>query len=161
VDHRAAYHHFEDKTALLAAVAEEGFRDLAARTKRAHAAKRRTSIERLWAMLTGYVRFAFEHQAHYRVMFAGPPLNEIARFPSLDAAAREGFGVLVSGIEESVGDDPETAYQRALAVWTMLHGYCEFVFTGRIRPRPIPAAQEFFVRLMGLTGEIPGSPTRL
>jgi AcrR family transcriptional regulator len=161
VDHRAAYHHFDDKTALLAAVAEEGFRELAARTKRAYATRTRTPMERLRTMVTGYIRFALEHPAHYRVMFAGPPLHESARFPSLDAAAMEGFRLLVSGIEEAVGDDPETAYQRALAIWTMQHGYCDLLFTRRIKPRPIAAAQEFFVRLMRLMEELPRSRTRL
>lgn len=71
VTHGAAYRHFEDKTALLAAVAEQGFRALAARLVEASESDLRGPKARLRALGETYVAFAMDHPGHYRVM-SGP-----------------------------------------------------------------------------------------
>src|SRR5262245_23788463 len=68
VTHAAPYRHFEDKAALLAAVAEEGFRavyaEMLARSERV-----KDPVERLYQIGAAYVLFAVTHPAHFRVMF--------------------------------------------------------------------------------------------
>jgi AcrR family transcriptional regulator len=69
VTHAAPYRHFTDKQALLATVAEEGFRMLAAEMTRGaapHASDPRRALEAIGA---AYVRFATSQRAHFQVMF--------------------------------------------------------------------------------------------
>src|ERR671912_854239 len=87
VSRTALYRHFADKSALLAAVATEGFRTLRLHTQEAwdtHGGGRK-GFE---AMGEAYVRFAVEHPSHYRVMFGGHVRNAS---PDSDLA-REGAG---------------------------------------------------------------------
>src|SRR6266852_2916030 len=68
VSQTAPYRHFANKEAILAAVAEEGFRSLMAAM--AHAAVLADSpLQRLRAVGLAYVTFATHHSSHFRVMF--------------------------------------------------------------------------------------------
>src|SRR5262245_54976951 len=67
VSHQAPYHHFADREAILAAIAEEGFSGLADALHRAREGAT-TTAERLKASGLAYVEFALSHPAHYRVM---------------------------------------------------------------------------------------------
>ena len=84
VSHMAPYRHFKDKDELLAAVAEEGFSELAAYmdTMAASGDPRASGI--------AYVNFALDNPALYRLMF-GAGLPSPARFPWLLAAGSEAF----------------------------------------------------------------------
>jgi AcrR family transcriptional regulator len=66
----APYRHFKDKTALLAAVAEEGFLALCGRLEAALAPVPPADLRgRFGALARAYLTFARAHPAHYRVMF--------------------------------------------------------------------------------------------
>src|SRR5918993_945873 len=96
VSRTALYRHFADKSALLAAVATEGFRTLRLHTQEAWDT-RGGGREGLEAMGEAYVRFAVEHPSHYRVMFGGHVRNAA---PDSDLA-KEGAGafqVLVAAL---------------------------------------------------------------
>lgn len=69
VSHAAAYHHFTDKNAILAAVAREGFHDLEAALDAAVEQAGDDPMECLATLSVTYVQFAREHTAHFRVMF--------------------------------------------------------------------------------------------
>ena len=69
VSRAAAYRHFEDKTALLVAVATAGFSRLRDRLQAVDAGAPRSSVERIRRMGEEYVRFALENPAHYRLMY--------------------------------------------------------------------------------------------
>src|SRR5690348_12591495 len=72
VSHAAPYRHFKDKNALLAAIAEEGFRQLTARMRQELAACSGDDLAaRLRASAVGYVRFAVENPASFRLVFGG------------------------------------------------------------------------------------------
>src|SRR5215510_3862713 len=72
VSHAAPYRHFEDKDALVAAIAEEGFRLLTARMREEIAACPSSDVlARLRASAVGYVSFAVEHPAYFRTIFGG------------------------------------------------------------------------------------------
>jgi AcrR family transcriptional regulator len=123
VSQAAPYRHFADKDALLAAVAEEGFRAMSEAMRRRRDAGE-TPLERLRAVGLEYVTFATEHPAHFRVMF-GRVVADRARYPALDEAAAETFGLLVDGIaacqQEGMvreGDPRELA----LTAWSVVHG---------------------------------------
>src|SRR5262245_58828234 len=91
VNHRAAYRHFTDKASLLAAVAEQGFRELIDAARAEVAAARAADPEaRLLAAARAYVQFAAHRPAHFRVMF-GPRLNEAGQFRAVDELVDEAY----------------------------------------------------------------------
>ncbi|MBS2020543.1 MAG: TetR/AcrR family transcriptional regulator [Deltaproteobacteria bacterium] len=149
VTHGAAYRHFEDKDALLAAVAEEGYRQLTQRLSKVALEPTTDARARLRAHAAAYVEFALEHPAHYRVMW-GPRLNEDGRFPSLEAAISEAFARISAEIErgQSEGVFREgRARDLAIGVWVTAHGYVELVARRRLKVKSQRVAVDYFLSL--------------
>ncbi|MFO0641483.1 MAG: TetR/AcrR family transcriptional regulator [Polyangiaceae bacterium] len=151
VNHRAAYRHFEDKSALLAAVAEEGFVELASRIEAALAREPEgASSRRLMAIARAYVEFASQNRGAYRVM-AGPRLNIEDRFPALEAAIGKNLDLVRHEIEQGIARgklrkvDP---LDTTLALWAATHGLSTLVLTRRVKVRPALVG-ELTERLLG------------
>lgn len=142
VTHAAPYRHFRDKSALLAAVGEEGFQGLREALRRAAAGAPDDPLARNSALGLAYIRFAIDHPAHYRVMF-GTTLSE-SREPALHVAAEEAFSELVRSIEEcqAAGQMPG-GEPRPLAIlaWSTVHGMSSLFLDGFL-----PARNEAIVR---------------
>src|ERR1700687_5492875 len=68
VSHNAPYRHFQDKEALLAAVAAEGF-DRLTESMRKTAQPAPGATERLRLAARGYVKFSLRFPEHFSVMF--------------------------------------------------------------------------------------------
>jgi AcrR family transcriptional regulator len=140
VSHAAPYRHFKDKEALLAAIAEEGFRLLTRRMKEEVEARGGDVLERLRASAVGYVAFAVDHPGYFRVTFGGAPCAP-GTYPGLDEAGTEAYGVLrgliVEGIEAGRlrAGDPD---QLALAAWSQVHGLGMLIIDGQV-PAPLVA----------------------
>src|SRR5215510_9562369 len=86
VSHAAPYRHFRDKDALVAAIAEQGFRLLTRRMREEiDAAGSADLLVRLRASAWGYVSFAIENPGYFRTIFGGIPCDEGAppRDPAL------------------------------------------------------------------------------
>jgi AcrR family transcriptional regulator len=153
VTHGAAYRHFEDKTALLAAVSEEGYRALSATLAQVAAKPASDARARLRALAAAYVAFAVERPAHYRVM-AGPRLNEDGRFPSLEAAISQAVDVVYAEMkraqEEGAIRKAPPARELAIAMWVTAHGYVELVARRRIKVKSPRVALEYFDTLFEL-----------
>jgi AcrR family transcriptional regulator len=134
VSRTALYRHFADKSALLAAVATEGFRTLRTHTQEAwdtHGGGR-SGLE---AMGKAYVNFAVAHPSHYRVMFGGHVRDS---GPDSDLA-REGAGafqVLVTAIvaQQKQGlvrrDNPHALAQY---IWATVHGIAMLAIDGQLK----------------------------
>jgi AcrR family transcriptional regulator len=84
----AAYRHFANKEELLASVAAEGFRELAAAMERGA-----TGSDPLGRVGLAYLDFASQKRGLFRLMF-GPILVERAKYPELNEAASAVFGLL-------------------------------------------------------------------
>lgn len=129
VSHAAPYRHFEDKAALLRAIAAEGFDRLAAAGAEAmagHDAPR----ERLDAYGQAYVRFAFAHPEHFRLMFASP-LASFEGKEADDPDAAGAFSLLVDVASEVAGTDvdPQLA---AFSAWSLSHGMAMLILDDRV-----------------------------
>jgi AcrR family transcriptional regulator len=84
----AAYRHFANKEHLLASVAAEGLRELAAAMVRGA-----TGSDPLGGVGLAYFDFALQKRGLFRLMF-GPILLQRAKYPELNEAASAVFGLL-------------------------------------------------------------------
>ena len=76
----AVYRHFEDKLALLAAIACDGFSGLTRNMQKYLGAESTDAMTALQRIGMGYIDYAIHHPAHYRLMF-GQRMVERQRFP--------------------------------------------------------------------------------
>jgi len=134
VSRAAAYRHFEDKTALLVAVAAAGFARLKDRVDSVKAGAPGSSVERFRRMGEEYVRFARENPAHYRLMYGKEALAR-QDVPELREAGNALFERLVEEIRayQDSGlikrEDPRT---QAYVAWSAVHGLASLLIDGQI-----------------------------
>ncbi len=148
----APYRHFADKAGLLAAVAEQGFRDLHADLAAA-AARASDPRGRVLELGRAYVRWGVNHPDHYRVMFGGESLK--ADHPDLAAAAEEAFGDLLDAIvacQEAGVTRGNDALQIAAPLWSLVHGIASLAIGGDLRAVGIEGAPEDLVN--GVVGQL-------
>ncbi|MBB4372683.1 AcrR family transcriptional regulator [Bradyrhizobium sp. cir1] len=121
------YSHFENRDAIVTAVAIEGFGELAkALHKAAHrSADRRKAIE---SVATSYLAFARQHPALYQAMFTLPTGLHFAEADT-KPELKEGFAALAAVVSPS-RSDVEAATE---TFWAALHGLAELERSGRIR----------------------------
>ena len=145
VSRTAPYRHFADKSALLAAVAREGFRTLRLELVDAWEQGGRGQ-EAFDAMSVVYVRFAVTHPSHYRVMFGGF-VDARAADPGLREEGGAAFQVLVDALVAQQqnglvrGDDPS---QLARFIWAIVHGVAMLAIDGQLQRQD--AAAEDLIR---------------
>lgn len=150
VSQTAPYRHFEDRTALLAAVAEDGFLRLRARLLRSvSTAPPPGSTERqvLQNLALEYLGFAMEHRAEYRLMF-GSELgmrNALSPLDELSEAQDAVYAFLRGGIArtQQLGlVRPGDTGAMAFTCWALLHGVVMLVLDGRMtKAEPLTAEQ--------------------
>jgi AcrR family transcriptional regulator len=136
VSQTAPYRHFADKDAMLAAVAEQGFRELADRMS---AASRDNADPRTALLAIGetYVSLASERPNLFRLMF-GPEVADKARCPNVREAGMRAYQLLLAAISAAqragvlCKGDPERI---ALAHWSCVHGLASLIVDGRLSER--------------------------
>jgi AcrR family transcriptional regulator len=133
VSHAAPAHHFGDADGLLTALAAEGFRLFLATQARFEATAPPDPRAQLRAAGLGYIAFAREHPALFRLMFSSqrPDFGQA----DLQEWAGRGFGHLVEQVSALLGrpamasrDDQDTL----VAVWAMAHGLADLLAAGRL-----------------------------
>jgi AcrR family transcriptional regulator len=119
----APYHHFKDKAALLAAVAEEGFVALCGRLEAALAPVPPDDLRgRFRALARAYLEFARAHAAHYRVMFL-PDIKSHEEHASFHAAAERTLEVLAKQVRAAAPQaSPQEVMTRTALIWSIGHG---------------------------------------
>jgi len=127
VSQTAPYRHFTDKTTMLAAASEEGFRLLHARMLAVSQEARPAQQIPAWAAC--YVEFAVTHTAHFRLMF-GQGSAQKSTSVALQAAARDTFQLLFQTVKERFKADPR---RLALEVWSLAHGMAVLAIDGQTR----------------------------
>ncbi len=136
VSHAAPAHHFDDKAALLAAVAAEGFVELTQALSQALLGAGEQAVHRLNATGVAYVTYAAEHPNLFRLMF-GRELavckdeefvqSSARAYEVLDSASRE-------VIREHGGADPAERQVVVAGAWSLVHGMSMLWLDGRLTP---------------------------
>lgn len=129
----ASYHHFADKEALLAAVAEEGFALFRRALEAAIAEPAASARERSHHVGTAYVLFAVEHPTRFRVM-VGYGADAQCRQPSLAAIAMGTYqlvrDILVEGLHD--GGVRPVSDAEVLGWWSVVHGLAFLAIDGHL-----------------------------
>ena len=148
----APYRHFADKEALLAAVAEYGFRELAARLTAATAAAADPRAG-LGALGVAYVLFAREQPSLFKLMF-GPMIEQKSGHPGLDEAGGACFNALRQAVAAAKFFDGDSdAGDVALACWSLVHGLSALIVDGRLAEYDSGPAEAVATRLTRLLSD--------
>jgi len=121
------YAHFENRDAIVGAVALEGFGELAP-ALRACVPTDAAPEEAIQAVATAYLGFAFERPALYEAMFVLPTGLRFAKSDT-PQVLRDTFGAMMA-VVRPFSADPEIATE---TFWAALHGLAELERHGRIR----------------------------
>ncbi len=148
VSANAAYRHFEDKDALLIAMAAEGFRRFAQAQAEA-VAQVPQAEDRLKASGRAYVAFAQAHPALYRLMFQR--LSCAATDPQLALSAFGGMAVLLEATSSLIGAPAHDERVRvaAAASWSLVHGLSALSQGGQLAVFGLPM-NELIDRVLSL-----------
>lgn len=121
----APYRHFADREALVSAVAAEGYRELA--TDLGTAQPSPSAPEDLIDIGVAYVRFALDHPALFRVMFAEPcdPTSPER------VAATQAINAYLHHIVATVLPATDTAAM-ATTLWALVHGLAFLHLDGKL-----------------------------
>jgi AcrR family transcriptional regulator len=136
VSHMAPYHHFEDKAALIAAVAAEGFRRL--RTAMAERIERCSEGPRARLRESGvaYVVFAVKNPNLFRVMFSAE-VAEKEDDPDLKKASSAAYALLRGLVDDSQparGVEHAEADLVSVSAWALVHGLAVLCIDGQFGP---------------------------
>lgn len=133
VSHQAPYHYFQDREAILAELAGEGFDQLYDYMISAVGlARDRTAKSR--AMGEAYIRFALNHPELFRLMFRNE-MCDLSRYPEAKAKAEKCFNVPVEilGASGTLDDKANPDLVPVIASWSIAHGLATLLLEGKLR----------------------------
>lgn len=146
VSPNAAYRHFADRSALVAAVGDAASGEVAAAIEREWDAVAdslppvETAREHLRAVGFGYLRFARDEPGLFRAAFTVPAdLDEAFGPAKAGPGGRTPFQLLATALDELVAAGALAAERRPgaeLACWSAVHGLAMLVLEGPLRGLP-------------------------
>jgi AcrR family transcriptional regulator len=153
--------HFEGKEGLLAAIAADGFRELAAERRRI-AASTPDPLARLYRMLESYVRFAQRKKGLFDLM-VGPRILARGGYPELTSAGTESFDLFAAaGCEyaRACGWPEKDLNFVVHAAWAVEHGVATLLLADRVPrvDRPIDVTRMVHFTLSMLLSGIAAGP---
>lgn len=121
----APYRHYADRDALVSAVAAEGYRELAGLLAAAHPAP--STPDELADVAVVYVRFALDHPALFRAMFAEPCDPTSEERVAATAVISEYVRAIVR--DAFPGSEPGAL---STTVWALVHGLAFLLLDGKL-----------------------------
>ncbi len=120
----APYHHFKDRSALVAAVAAAGFDQLYTDKMAALATAPGDPAQRIVAGAIAYVRFVAEHPELYRLMKSPELANRSAHPVLAEAAARPGASLhaMLAELANAGRLHGISAHDAGQILWALVHG---------------------------------------
>jgi AcrR family transcriptional regulator len=132
VSHQAPYHYFQDREAILAELAGEGFDQLYDYMVSAIGlAKDKAGKNR--AMGEAYIRFALNNPEVFKLMFRCE-MCDLSRYPNAKEKADRCFNVVVQtlGASGSSADKTNPDLAPVIACWSMAHGLATLMLEGKL-----------------------------
>ncbi len=130
--------HMLSRLALLAAVAEEGFRELLRRFDADEPLKQAEPLSFMAARGLAYVLFAVAYPAHFRVMFH-PELRQQGQFEALADLRRQVYARLEDALlvlrDRKLLSSADVR-DIALTSWATVHGLATLLVDGQVREKP-------------------------
>ena len=156
VSRTAPYRHFADKGELLAAVAEEGFKELTLRLQEVTTNEEIDVLTRFQEMSVAYVHFAVEKPTHYRMMFGdsifSPEKYKWGDFPGLATAANAAFDEVVQIIQKCQQAGAVMAgdvQYMSIVAWASIHGLASLYIDGSLaRVNDIDRLVDFNIQIL-------------
>lgn len=133
VSEAAPSRHFAGKEGLLAAIAADGWRDLAA-LRREILTSGDTAMTAAYRMLRVYVEFAQSHKGLFDLM-VGPRIVARDSYPELNEESSVSFGLFASSVEQAALENgwPTSALTLVThAAWSMEHGLATLILSDRV-----------------------------
>ncbi len=134
VSHGAPYAHFADKQALIAAIATEGYRRLYDRLYQVSEASSGDPLLQLIEGAWGYVEFALDDSAHFRVTFSGIVEKE-KDYPALVEATDKCFDLVLQFVKACQAAkilDAGVPDLMTVSIWGAVHGLISLIMDGQI-----------------------------
>jgi AcrR family transcriptional regulator len=130
VSANAVYRHFENKEALLVAMAAEGFRRLAAVQLQA-VLQREHPAEGFLESGRAYVNFARQHPALFRLMFGR--FSAANRSEEMESAGQLAYEGLRHGVAATLHLQPDSpqVVTAAMHAWSIVHGLSHLILDGQ------------------------------
>jgi AcrR family transcriptional regulator len=125
VSHAAPAHHFGDSGGLLTALAAEGHRQFLNCQHRREAVAAADPMSQMIAGGLGYVDFALDRPALFRLIFTSSRLKKAD--PEFRAAGAASYQHLVEQSLALGGDEADVS-----AAWAMVHGLADLLVSGRL-----------------------------
>ena len=110
------------------------------------------------ALCRGYLAFARDNPAHYRLLFRTDAIDSAN--PSYQAAAHEAFARLATAVADVEGQDDEREPINALSIWSAIHGLADLLLAGQVSSHTDDDAGRTADRLVALLVERLISPER-
>jgi len=123
VSHVALFNHFDDKSALLAEVAKNGFKGLIQAMQKEKGGK-----HSVLACAKAYVKFGIDHPGEFRAMFH-PSIKPFTRYPELSSVAIESFKILEAEVNKELNGESKT---ECFAVWGAAHGLTSLILDNQL-----------------------------
>lgn len=143
VSHAAPYRHFKDKTAILAAVAKEGFEMMLRQTEERIARSRGDELEHFAICGLSYIDFALNYPSHYRVMF-GTRTENSYYCDAFTPESMPSFQLLCDKIricrEKGLLKNGDIR-EMTLAAWSIVHGFAMLRIDHHLPDRGMDAKQ--------------------
>jgi len=145
----APYRHFDDKEALLAEIARDGYELL---EREIHKAVEKGGSLRDQIVESGmaYLRFARNHADYFSVMFQSG--LDRSKYPEIERSVNAGLGIILD-LAKRYERTPGLAEARAISAWALVHGLAGLdhdgalgAVTGKVRsPEQLRPILERFV----------------
>ncbi|MDM0118390.1 TetR/AcrR family transcriptional regulator [Variovorax arabinosiphilus] len=132
VSEAAPSRHFEGKEGLLAGIASDGFRELAAQ-RMAIAAMELSTLEKTREMLLSYVRYAQANKGLFNLM-VGPRILETQRHAELVSEGSRSFNLFSEAVVQLAREHGWPSEQLELvahSAWAMEHGLATLILGDR------------------------------
>lgn len=143
----AAYRHYANKDELLMALAAAGFRQFGDSQMRLWQDTPGSAADKFLASGCGYVRFACEHPALFRLMFGHQAASR--RTAELEQASAQAFAGLLAGVASVLKLSPDTDEARLAATnaWALVHGFSHLILDGQLADGDVEAQVRQALRL--------------